>query len=273
MSATTSFQTKNGQIIAPNGQSFIAKGINIHWEQLPNAVDSGQLLQDFPGLNMVRVNYESGTSPYEDPSAIEAAVDALTAKGVVVEIEDHTGISHPPYTGSALAAEQAWYSALATDFKNNPYVWFGTYNEPGEGTDLAGIAAQEVATYNTIRATGNTNPILMEEPSGGIPRQVGANATGYDGKGPMPPSDYASMTNIIWDFHYYGWASNYSTNQSTVNADLIGSASGATGILGAQTITDADGTVPVIIGEFGNSTTGGAVDPDGNQVIQAVTQS
>src|SRR5271168_671825 len=132
MSGTTSsFQIANGQIIAPNGQTFIAKGINIRWDQLSGAVDSGQLLQDFPGLNMVRVNYENGTSPYDDPSAIEAAVNALTAKGVVVEIEDHTGISDPPYTGAALSAEQAWYSTLATDFKNNPYVWFGTYNEPG----------------------------------------------------------------------------------------------------------------------------------------------
>jgi hypothetical protein len=89
----------------------------------------------------------------------------------------------------------------------------------------------------------------------------------------MTPSDYSTMTNIIWDLHYYGWASNYSTDPPTVSADLQGSASGASGGVGAQTIKSADGTVPVIIGEFGNSTTGGAIDPNGDQVIQAVTQS
>jgi hypothetical protein len=275
MSGTSSsFHIANGQIIAPNGQAFIAKGINVRWDQLDAVVGNGTnmpLLADFPGLNMVRVNYED--SGWQDPSAIAAAVNALTAKGIVVEIEDHTGISATPYTGSQLAAEQAWYSTLATTFKNNPYVWFGTFNEPGQGTDLAGIAAQELATYNTIRAAGNNNPILMEEPSGGNPGLVGANAAGYDSAGPMSPSDYSQMTNIIWDLHYYGWVSNYSTNGATVAADLQGSAGGASGIAGAQTITSADGTVPVIIGEFGNSTTGGAIDANGDQVIQAVTQS
>jgi hypothetical protein len=272
-----SFHVANGQIIGPNGQPFIAKGINVRWDQLNEAVGNGTnmpLTTDFPGMNMIRLMFNgSPGSTYADPSQVEAAINALTAKGIVVEIEDHTGISAPPYTGSELAAEQAWYSDLASTFKNNPYVWFGTYNEPGNGRNLAGIAAQEQTTYNTIRAAGNPNPIMMEEPSGGNPGLVGANARGYDGAGPMTPSDYASMTNIIWDLHYYGWVSNYSTNQATVSADLTGSASGASGILGAQTIKSADGVVPVIIGEFGNSTTGNSIDPDGTQVIQAVASS
>jgi hypothetical protein len=265
------FGTLNGQIYTPDGQPFIAHGINIRWDQLNDAVNSGQLLSDFPGLNMVRLYFEGSFS--DNLSSIQASINALTAKGIVVEIEDHTGISQTPYTGSQLAAEQAWYSSIASASKTNPYVWFGTFNEPGNGANLAGIAAQEVATYNTIRGAGNNNPILMEEPSGGNPGLVGANATGYDGSGPMPASDYAKMTNIIWDLHYYGWASKYSTDQATVNAALQGSASSASGIAGAQTIQSADGKVPVIIGEFGNSTTGGAIDPNGDQVINAVTQS
>src|ERR1700709_755274 len=180
MSGTqASFQVANGLIIGPDGQNFIAKGINIRWDQLGEAVGDGvnmPILKDFPGLNMVRVNFEDYYA-WDSPSQIQAAVNALTAKGIVVEIEDHTGISSTPYTGAKLAAEQAWYASVATMFKSNPYVWFGTYNEPGNGTNLAGIAAQEVATYNTIRATGNANPILMEEPSGGNPGTVGTNAT------------------------------------------------------------------------------------------------
>jgi hypothetical protein len=275
--STGSFHVANGQIIAPGGQTFIAKGINIYWDQLSSAVGNGTtmpLTTAFPGLSMVRVNFEGPPgSGYPDVSQFEAQVNALTAKGIVVELEDHTGISNQPYTGAQLATEQAWYSSLATTFKDNPYVWFGTYNEPGNGTDLAGIAAQELATYNTIRAAGDNAPILMEEPSGGNPGLVGADATGYDGAGPMTPSDYAGMHNIVWDLHSYGWDSGYSTDQATVSAALEGSASGASGIAGAQTITSADGTVPVIIGEFGNSTTGNSIDGNANQVIQAIASS
>ena len=271
------FHVANGQIIGPNGQAFIARGINIYDAQLSSVVSNAAaqpLTTDFSGINMIRLNAvgDPGSS-YPSAASLAPQIAELTAKGIVVEIEDHTGISDPPYTGPQLAAEQSWYSSLASTFKSNPYVWFGTYNEPGNGTDLAGIAAQEEAAYNTIRATGNTNPILMEEPSGGNPGLVGTNTAGYDGAGPMTPSDYASMTNIVWDLHYYGWVSNYSTSLATVSAGLIGSAAGASGIAGAQTITSADGKVPVIIGEFGNSTTGGSIDPNGDQVIQAVGNS
>jgi hypothetical protein len=80
-------------------------------------------------------------------------------------------------------------------------------------------------------------------------------------------TDYAGMTNVIWDVHYYGWLSGYSTNQSTVSSTLAGM------ISGTQSIQSADGQIPVIIGEYGNSTTGQAIDANGNQVVTAVQQS
>ena len=89
----------------------------------------------------------------------------------------------------------------------------------------------------------------------------------------MTPSTYSSMTNIVWDFHFYGWDSGYSTDQATVNAALLGSASAGQGILAAQTITSADGLVPVLIGEYGNSTDGQNIDPNWVQVITAVETS
>ncbi len=67
--------------------------------------------------------------------------------------------------------------------------------------------------------------------------------------------------------HYYGWLTNYSTNQATVTANL------AADIAQAQTITSANGTVPVLIGEYGNSTSGVAIDANANQVISAVQNS
>jgi hypothetical protein len=133
------FGVLDGQIYTPDGQPFIARGINIRNDQLNAAVSSGQLLSAFPGLNMVRLYFEGSFS--DDLSSIQASINALTAQGIVVAIEDHTGISKAPYTGSQLAAEQAWYAKIASANKTNPYVWFGTFNEPGQGTNLPGIAA------------------------------------------------------------------------------------------------------------------------------------
>jgi hypothetical protein len=89
----------------------------------------------------------------------------------------------------------------------------------------------------------------------------------------MTPSSYASMTNIVWDLHFYGWSANYSTDQATVTAALLGSVSAGQGIAAAQTITSADGLVPVLIGEYGNSTDGENIDANWIQVITAVTTS
>ncbi len=67
--------------------------------------------------------------------------------------------------------------------------------------------------------------------------------------------------------HYYGWISGYSTSQSTVANTLSNIVSDA------QKLTSADGTVPVLIGGYGNGTTGVAIDANGAQVVAAVLQS
>src|SRR3954447_8250508 len=53
-------------------------------------------------------------------------------------------------------------------------------------------------------------------------------------------------------------------DQNTVTQTLNGM------ITTAQMLKSADGTVPVAIGEYGNSTNGQTIDPNGDQVINAV---
>jgi mannan endo-1,4-beta-mannosidase len=204
----------------------------------------------------------------QDASSFTTFVQQVTAHGVVVEIEDHPWPLAHPYTGGALASETAWYASLAATFKNNPYVWFGTMNEPQSdyGSAESAISDQEVAIYNAIRNTGNNTIIMMSLLGGGNPGTIG------DGYG-MTTSDYATMTKIVWDLHHYGWMSNYSQNLATEEATLTGSPASGSGITAAQTIRSADGLVPVIIGEYGNSTTGEDIDPNGDVVVQAVQQS
>lgn len=261
---TGAFKVSNGLIQDPNGNNFLARGIDVIQEQLSTVCTSAActpLLTLYPGLNMLRVPFLD----YSDPSGIATAVAHLTAKGIVVEIEDHTGISQQPATGSALATQQAWYSAAASLYKNNPYVWFGTPNEPypvqtNNGDD---VTTQHVETYNTIRATGNTNPIMICLIGGGNPGNLpGGNST------PLTAGRYASMTNVLWDLHQYDYEfpapGGYSTNETTISSGIAGY------IARIQTVTSADGVMPVIIGEFGDSTDGVNVDPGAVQLVDAV---
>ena len=261
--ASGSFATSNGQIIGPNGQPFIARGIDVMYGN--GNPSAAQLQADFPGVNFVRLAIYN----YDSPASLSAYVDSLTSAGIVVELENHNnnagnagGGGGTIFTGAALAQEQAWYSSVASAFASNPYVWFGTNNEPSEvdssgQTDPAALSAWQQTTYNTIRAAGNNSPVMLEANSFG----PGQTNTGY------VASDYAAMTNVVWDLHYYGWVSGYSTNQSTVSSTL------ASMIAGTQAIQSANGQIPVLIGEYGNSTSGTSIDPNANQVITAVQQS
>jgi hypothetical protein len=255
--ATGKFYTSNGEIINPDGNTFTANGINVFDSQMG---DASQILSDFPGINFVRLNVYS----YQSPSAYQSFINTMSAAGVVVEIEDHTnsngtnagGSQGSAFTGTQLNNELSWYSSMASAYASNPDVWFGTDNEPPQ----AGLSTWQQETYNAIRNAGNNNPIMMELPGGGEP---GFNVNSYG----MTASDYTSMSNIIVDAHFYGWSSNFSTNQQTVDSALTSLAQGA------QTITSADGTVPVIIGEYGPSTDGQNTDPNASQVSTAVQTS
>jgi hypothetical protein len=265
---TGQFHVQNGQIIDPNGNVFTARGINIGLEDMG---DASQILADFPGLNFIRLAVETSADPTQLPSPSEMAafIQTMSAHGVVVEIEDHPWGSgaNPqpdPYTGTQLTEESNWYASVASYYKDNPYVWFGTMNEPQSGT---GMQAQVDATYSAIRGVGNNSMIMVEAGvGGGNPGTVG-DGGGYNGAGSgYTASDFATDTNIAWDMHFYDWVTGNSTNESTVLSDLYGSAASHTGVAATETIKSADGTIPVIIGETGISagnTAGGA------QVIQA----
>jgi hypothetical protein len=257
--ATGAFTTLNGQVIAPDGSVFIAKGIDVMEGQEPSL---STLQADFRGINFVRY----AIYDYAGPSTLSGFVTSLTSAGIVVELEDHNnnagnagGGSGQVFTGSALTTELSWYAAIAKAFASNPDVWFGTNNEPSEVPSAAALSTWQGQTYQAIRGAGNNSPIMVEMNCWSSP--VMTCGQGYTA------SVYATMTNIIWDDHYYGWLSNYSTDQATVSQNL------AQEISASQQITGGNGTVPVLIGEYGNSTTGVAIDANAQQVLTAVQSS
>lgn len=244
------FGTVNGQILQPDGTPFVARGINIRSTDLAD-VTSGAVTATFPNLNFVRINIRS----LDDPASLAPAVNYLTSRGIVAELEDHpNGGGGQGSIGAIQPQDVAWYGQVATYYKNNPYVWFGTYNEPP--TD-GSLSQWHKVTYDAIRQAGNTAPIMIE-PGGSRP---------FNLTQPLDPSVYASMENIIMDPHVYAYQDDYSTDQATNAANVRGM------ISAAQSIKSLDGPVPVIIGEFGDSTQGDAPDQGGMQSVKAVLNS
>lgn len=259
------FTFSNGKIYDPSGNAFVARGINVMGFDIGSSPSAATLQTDFPGINFVRLAIYN----YNSPDSLAAYVGDLTSHGIVVELENHQnnaggagGSQGQIFTGSALATEQAWYASVAAAFKGNPNVWFGTNNEPSE-TDASGnnnpaaLSDWQKTTYDTIRNAGNTSPVMLETTSWG----PGGTNVNYKS------ADYSGMHNVVWDQHYYGWVSGYSTDQNTVTSTLNSIVSDT------HAITSADGQMPVIIGEYGNSTTGVDIDANGSQVISAVLNS
>ncbi|HWE31499.1 MAG TPA: cellulase family glycosylhydrolase [Polyangia bacterium] len=263
-SAGGGFFVHNGQIIGPDGNPFIARGLNLYDGQMSSACSAGDcspLLSLFPKLNMIRLNCFS----YQPPSAYQSFIDALTSRGVVVELEDHTnnsgnagGSAGTVFTGQQLTDELNWYSAIASAYAGNPYVWFGTDNEPSENPSVAALSTWQRQTYDAVRNSGSGSIVMVEMNCWQDPNSCAAGYTS---------SLYSSMSNIVWDMHYYGWLVNFSTDQNAVNQDIAAHAAAA------QQLTGADGVVPILIGEYGNSTDGTNLDADGMQVVAGVQES
>jgi dienelactone hydrolase len=247
---TGAFSVQGGRIIAPNGSVFIAKGLNAYADGNPS-----EILAAFPGLNFLRLPIPDRASA----DSLKGFVEALTSHGVVVEIEDHPWPLVDAYSGGALAEEASWYASLAAAFKGNPYVWFGTENEPQRGD----ISAEQVAVYKAIRGTGSDTIVMMEV-------GVGSGNPGRVGSGTLSAGTYADMHNIVWDLHAYGWITLGATDQTAMDNAIAGSVGSGQGVRAAQQITSADGIIPVINGEFGPSTSGQTLDVNGDATINAV---
>lgn len=228
------FNVAGGEIMGPGGP-FIGKGVNVY-DSLATG-DADQIFTMFPGANILRIGMHS----YSDPSSWDGLAQKAAARGTVLLFENHPDAgggqdSGPP---GGIAAESAWYAAMAAHFKDNPYVWLGTFNEP-KGT--ANLSSWHQSTVQAIRGTGNNNIIVV---------YVGGEL------GVLQPSVYAAMKNIVYDIHYYGGSRSANTDQEL--AGMVNS---------FKPLVSADGEVPPIIGEYGDSQDGTNVD---SNAVAAVT--
>ena len=154
--ATGHFSVSGGQIVGPTGQPFVGKGLNIYDDNIRagDGLTYQNVLALFPGISLVRLACQcgwvgGGTSPYGSYASIaqiDAFVAGMTGNKVVVIIEDHyqaQGI----LSASQLATSNAWYAYMAKNYANNPYVWYGTVNEPVDTANEAVVSTQEQAAF------------------------------------------------------------------------------------------------------------------------------
>ena len=269
--AVRGFSNIDGTMYNPDRTPFVARGINVLDGNLASV--AGTIDKTFPGINFIRVPVYKNKGAYADPSTFAAAVKILTAKGIVVEFEDHTtstggdagGGQGVIFSGQMLADELAWDTAMAKAFATNPYVWFGTNNEPplkttaGGPDNIAALSTWQGEQYDAIRKAGNNNPILLAINGWADPTSF---AKGYT------PSVYAKMTNVVADVHIYPWLFKYSTDQAFVDKQIAA--------MIAQTqarLPTADGKMPILIGEYGQDSDKPELQEGGLQVINAVANA
>lgn len=266
------FGVLGGKLYSPDGVEFVPHGMNIMGGDRPSAA---QILSEFPGTNFVRLPISSSPpGQYPDVSKVKAYVDDLTSHGIFVEIEDHTSSNGGNrgggyqggtiFTGDLLQKELDAYKSWASTFKDNPYVGFGTTNEPSNinaatgQKDPAGMSRWQGQIYDAIRSAGNNGVVWFQVDGWADPKSFGAG---------VDLSVYKKATNAALEVHIYPWLFNPSASQGQVDSTL------ASYLDATRQIKSADGDMPILVGEFGNSTTGDKIDPNWEPVVKSVLNS
>ena len=300
------FTAKNNQILDPSRNVWSGRGLDLgngDWSTAVTNAKAQPLTTLFPNINFLRFAVSLGSCTYDFtgnlPAQYDSYISAVTALGIVVLVENHAypqtasdGVtSCSVQTGTQLTAEEGWYAAWAKYYLKNPYVWFGTPNEPvwcGGTCSQTPVTTEEAGIYNAIRTTAGSGTVIILEPvGGGILNYAGTSCSvGYC---LGPESSYSTMHNVAWDFHIYSGSFN-NTAFTTANTLPNGyqSCGGTTTTICTvatmqpqlsqypavyQEFATADGVAPTIIGEFGPSNIGLTYDTNGLAVIQTVIAS
>jgi mannan endo-1,4-beta-mannosidase len=182
------FSIQNGKFIDPDGKEFIPIGANVNpwnyfdWQQNIWSEEHQDIWTDCWRFNFMRapvfmndLNWHNGieqsympgwaTAPDQGLQKLKELVDIYTAKKVVVMINAHDFICRWP-TDDEMVVVREYFKTVANEFKDNPYVWFNLFNEPGFDSpvpdtyrtihqDIIKIIRDEVGAQNMIVATGS----------------------------------------------------------------------------------------------------------------------
>lgn len=214
--------TQESGIRDHTGARWELRGYNCDWGDFNNIKAS--LYRNFPGANLVRVVCDRGTTV----SNIQPMINELTARRVVCFIDYHDTV----YSGTI-----AWYQQMCAAFKDNPFCFMETPNEP-----VGNVAQDQIDIINALRAAGWTNPIGLEITGGAF----------FDNVAPVMQSISQSQQIFLCPHNYNDWWNGANGN---MQADA-----NATGLYS-------------VVDEFGDSTDGSNIDADGTACVQHIIES
>lgn len=217
------FTTSNGQIYDPNGNLFVARGVNIpgqnYWTAHDPTADVTKIVDNW-GFNMVRV-IDQPVAGWSAPGAninLDNIVNAYTARGVVVVIEAHESTGSY-FEGAQLTQAANWFATQAQKYKNNPYVWFNTGNEPGDQwvPDGNKWLTMQRTIMSAIRGTGAQNIMVADGTNYGQDQawnDLGTLNPAHSAVLTYGPTIAGEYSNVVFDTHIYGeWSSPNAISQ------------------------------------------------------------
>lgn len=127
----------DGKIYDPQGREFEIHGANLFPNQ--NGASFVEAIgPDAWDFNALRIDWIPGMFTYEQ---LDKTIDAYTSLGIVTIVDWHKVGGY----GDSAADRTAildHFSHLAETYKDNPYVWYGGYNEPGGNGDVVNVNGQ-----------------------------------------------------------------------------------------------------------------------------------
>jgi hypothetical protein len=235
------FHVDHGRIVAPDGRTFIVKGITAAYgtfaggdQQGLGAVNYNDAGSDFRliralGANTVRVFVTPATADPAQFARLQQVVRLARQQGLVVELAN---------AFADMQSSLPWLRGLARTFKDDPYVWLEPMNEPhcSPKPDPAACGdwqlwqQEERAYVGAIRSQGMTAPIVVNTPQ-------------WSSSIENVPSYPLGDPNLVFGVHAYGnnrqgvtgadvpdyqRAMNSGTGQLAVIVDEVGSWNGPT---------------------------------------------
>jgi beta-glucanase (GH16 family) len=201
------------------GNRWELRGYNCWWGEFNNI--KANLYSKFPGANLVRVVCGRDTTV----GNISGMINELTARHVICFIDFHDSVD-----GNTVG----WYQTMCAAFKNNPYCFMETPNEPGSN-----VSGDQITIINALRAGGWTNPI-------GLELQLGYQ---FDNIGPTMASISQNNQIFLCPHNYGDWWNNNMQNSAN-----------ATGLYS-------------VVDEFGDAMDGVTIDGNGPDCVRHIIQS
>lgn len=252
---TGKFYVVGKDIIDPDGNIFVPNGANVGVRQAPNLEKSfvfnyfgtanGQSsnVQAW-GWNTIRVNAncESGLSnpTYAQTYAgLDELIKEYTAKKIVVMIDCHKGgvtVVDVDYNNANVQTVVNFFDTLTKTYKDNPYVWYNTANEPSGSNNAAQWTALQNGLYQSVRKNAPDSIFIADLPAGGNAIENLTTGNTFETLSP-------GKCNLVYAWHSYGYVGDYTGALNPATSDARHKA-----VFEAL----ARKKVPMVVGEFGD---------------------